>query len=31
VGVDWPLDGLTPLLSAKDQSGMTLAEAAASV
>lgn len=31
VGVDWPLEGITPQLSTKDQSGMTLAEAAASV
>lgn len=31
VGVEWPLDGLTLQLSAKDQRGMTLAEAAASM
>lgn len=29
VGVDWPLDGMTPLISAKDQIGKALADAAA--
>ena len=28
VGVEWPLDGMTPLVSAKDQVGKTLADAA---
>jgi dTDP-4-dehydrorhamnose 3,5-epimerase len=28
VGVEWPLDGMTPLVSAKDQVGKALAEAA---
>ncbi len=28
VGVDWPLDGMTPLVSAKDQVGKALADAA---
>lgn len=27
IGIDWPLEGITPLLSAKDQGGMLLAEA----
>lgn len=27
IGIDWPLDGLTPRLSAKDQTGKPLAEA----
>lgn len=28
VGIDWPLDGITPLVSAKDQIGKAFAEAA---
>ena len=28
VGVDWPLDGMAPLVSAKDQVGKAFAEAA---
>lgn len=27
IGIDWPLDGMTPLLSAKDQAGLSLGQA----